>query len=86
MLIKRPIIEWTLKRFYCFLQQTLVADVNALTCDGEWLDEDKINLEAELLLKTQSPLCLDPSPEVFNIVNHMHFHKNKYRTTMLQRY
>ena len=65
--------------------QTLVADVNALTCDGEWRDEDKINLEAELLLKTQSPLCLDPSPDVFNIINHMYFHKNKYRTKLLQR-
>ncbi|CAB4028072.1 transcription factor SPT20 homolog, partial [Paramuricea clavata] len=65
--------------------QTLVADVNALTCEGEWREEEKINLEAELLLKTQSPLCLDPSPEVFNVVNQMHFHKNKYRSTLLQR-
>lgn len=67
------------------LLQTLIADVNALTCDGDWLEEDKLNLEAELLLKTQSPLCLDPSTDVFNVVNHMHFHQKKYRTTLMQR-
>ncbi|XP_046852925.1 transcription factor SPT20 homolog isoform X2 [Xenia sp. Carnegie-2017] len=65
--------------------QTLLADVNALTQNGDWTYEDKLKLEADLLLKTQSPLCLDPSTEVFKILNKMHFNRNKYRTTLLQR-
>uniref|UniRef100_A0A182M3P5 Spt20-like SEP domain-containing protein n=1 Tax=Anopheles culicifacies TaxID=139723 RepID=A0A182M3P5_9DIPT len=44
--------------------QTLLADVNILTADGEWSAEDKLVLESQLVLATAEPLCLDPNPEV----------------------
>ncbi|XP_053680647.1 uncharacterized protein LOC128731548 [Anopheles nili] len=44
--------------------QTLLADVNLLTADGEWSAEDKLMLESQLVLATAEPLCLDPNPAV----------------------
>lgn len=44
--------------------QTLLADVQALTCEGEWSHEEKMALESQLILATAEPLCLDPSPQV----------------------
>uniref|UniRef100_A0A182TWE9 Spt20-like SEP domain-containing protein n=1 Tax=Anopheles melas TaxID=34690 RepID=A0A182TWE9_9DIPT len=44
--------------------QTLLADVNILTAEGEWSAEDKLALESHLVLATAEPLCLDPNPAV----------------------
>ncbi|EAA00809.5 AGAP012403-PA, partial [Anopheles gambiae str. PEST] len=44
--------------------QTLLADVNILTAEGEWSAEDKLALESQLVLATAEPLCLDPNPAV----------------------
>uniref|UniRef100_A0A182JTP4 Spt20-like SEP domain-containing protein n=1 Tax=Anopheles christyi TaxID=43041 RepID=A0A182JTP4_9DIPT len=44
--------------------QTLLADVNILTAEGEWSAEDKLALESQLVLATAEPLCLDPNPVV----------------------
>lgn len=53
--------------------QTLLADVHALTSEGEWSHEEKMALESQLILATAEPLCLDPSPQVgINSINGQH--------------
>ncbi|XP_050079963.1 mucin-4 [Anopheles maculipalpis] len=53
--------------------QTLLADVNILTAEGEWTAEDKLALESQLVLATAEPLCLDPNPAVGTMsINHHH--------------
>lgn len=53
--------------------QTLLADVQALTSEGEWSHEDKMTLESQLILATAEPLCLDPDPQVgINSINGQH--------------
>ena len=50
--------------------------MNLLTSSGEWTDEDKLQLESELINKNAQNLCLDPNPSVarehFQRVNNRH--------------
>ncbi|XP_060039401.1 transcription factor SPT20 homolog [Erinaceus europaeus] len=42
--------------------QTLACDVQAIASEHrEWTEEDKLQLESQLLLATSEPLCLEPS-------------------------
>ncbi|KAG1676023.1 Transcription factor SPT20 [Nymphon striatum] len=57
--------------------QTLISDVNAITNDNQrWTYEEKQQLESTLLSATQPPLCLDPSPAVAIVANHMQYESN----------
>ncbi|XP_013785492.1 transcription factor SPT20 homolog [Limulus polyphemus] len=71
--------------YYILLQpttQTLVCDVGLLSSDGQyWSAEDKQALEAQLLLATSEPLCLDPSISVTLIANRYQYQK-KYLSTV----
>lgn len=60
-------ISTSCDKFHVLLRptnQTLLADVQALTSEGEWSHEEKMALESQLILATAEPLCLDPSPQV----------------------
>ncbi|XP_031550937.1 transcription factor SPT20 homolog isoform X2 [Actinia tenebrosa] len=63
--------------------QTLVCDVNALA-DSHWTQEDKLALEAHLLLATEGPLCLDPSPDVGLVTNQLQFNQKKFNCHALK--
>lgn len=53
--------------------QTLLADVNLITSEGEWTNQEKLALESQLILATAEPLCLEPNPSVGIIsVNQQH--------------
>lgn len=53
--------------------QTLLADVNLITSEGEWTKQEKLALESQLILATAEPLCLEPNPVVGIIsVNQQH--------------
>lgn len=66
--------------------QTLLCDINTLTNDGHrWTQEDKFQLESMLLLHTNEPLCLDPSPSVFFATNKLNFEKHKFNSHALKR-
>jgi hypothetical protein len=65
--------------------QSLLCDVNLLTADGEWNAEDRLVLESQLVLATQGPLCLDPSPAVSIVSNHMQYHRRALNTGPLRR-
>lgn len=53
--------------------QTLLADVNLITSEGEWTNQEKLALESQLILATAEPLCLEPNPAVGIIsVNQQH--------------
>ena len=68
------------------LFQTLLNDINNLTNDGHrWTQEDKFMLESQLLLHTNEPLCLDPSPEVFYVATQLHNRKHVFNTKALKR-
>jgi hypothetical protein len=64
--------------------QSILCDVNLLTADGEWNAEDRLALESQLLLATQGPLCLDPSPAVSIVSNHMQYHRRVLNTGPLR--
>uniref|UniRef100_UPI00359024BE transcription factor SPT20 homolog isoform X2 n=1 Tax=Myxine glutinosa TaxID=7769 RepID=UPI00359024BE len=63
--------------------QTLICDVNAITCDNhKWTQEDKLALESHMLLATSEPLCLDPSVSISCVANrllHQRMHLNSPR-------
>ncbi|GFG32169.1 hypothetical protein Cfor_09697 [Coptotermes formosanus] len=63
----------------------ILCDVNLLTADGEWNTEDRLALESQLVLATQGPLCLDPSPTVSIVNNHMQYHCRALSTEPLRR-
>ncbi|GAB0087838.1 Spt20 [Sergentomyia squamirostris] len=53
--------------------QTLLADVNMLTSQGQWTYEEKLALESQLVLATAEPLCLDPNPAIgVHVINNQH--------------
>ena len=67
--------------------QTLVCDVNSLTSDStKWTIDDKLMLESQLLLATEAPLCLDPSPDVVYVTNQLQFNQRKLNTHGIKRY
>ena len=71
---------------YSLIWQTLICDVNAMTSESSmWTQEDKFVLEAQLLLATEGPLCLDPTPEVARVSNQLQFNYNKLNSPGLKR-
>ena len=66
--------------------QTLLADINSITNDGNyvWTQEDKYTLESQLLLATADPLCLNPNLNVSIIKNKIHMHKSKMNSRKLK--
>ena len=48
--------------------------MTALSCDGHnWTQDDLFHLESELILATEEPLCLDPSPTVMLVENALQY-------------
>ena len=65
----------------------MLCDINVLTNDGHrWTQEDKFNLESQLLLHTNEPLCLDPSPAVFLVATKLNYEKQKFNSHILKKY
>uniref|UniRef100_A0A8C7JUT2 SPT20 homolog, SAGA complex component n=1 Tax=Oncorhynchus kisutch TaxID=8019 RepID=A0A8C7JUT2_ONCKI len=66
--------------------QTLICDVHAMTSDHhKWTQDDKFQLESQLLLATADPLCLDPSISVTCTANHLLYNKQKMNTHSMKR-
>ncbi|XP_048243565.1 transcription factor SPT20 homolog [Haliotis rufescens] len=66
--------------------QSLLCDINALTNDGNrWTQDDVFQLERQLLMATEEPICLDPSPAVLLINNRLQFEHKKLNNPMLKR-
>ncbi|XP_064827444.1 transcription factor SPT20 homolog isoform X4 [Oncorhynchus masou masou] len=66
--------------------QTLICDVHAMTSDHhKWTQDDKFQLESQLLLATADPLCLDPSLSVTCTANHLLYNKQKMNTHSMKR-
>ncbi|XP_052026206.1 transcription factor SPT20 homolog [Apodemus sylvaticus] len=61
--------------------QTLVRDVESITSDNpQWTEEEKLELESQLILATAEPLCLDPSVAVACTANRLLFNEQKMMT------
>ncbi|XP_061903021.1 transcription factor SPT20 homolog isoform X1 [Entelurus aequoreus] len=66
--------------------QTLVCDVHAMTSDHhKWTQDDKLQLESQLILATAEPLCLDPSISVTCTSNRLLHNKQKMNTRSMKR-
>ncbi|XP_037543883.1 transcription factor SPT20 homolog isoform X1 [Nematolebias whitei] len=66
--------------------QTLICDVHAMTSDHhKWTQDDKLQLESQLILATAEPLCLDPSISVTCTANHLLYNKQKMNTRSMKR-
>ncbi|XP_053187783.1 transcription factor SPT20 homolog isoform X1 [Scomber japonicus] len=66
--------------------QTLICDVHALTSDHhKWTQDDKLQLESQLILATAEPLCLDPSISVTCTANRLLYNKQKMNTRSMKR-
>ncbi|KAF6034300.1 hypothetical protein EB796_007396 [Bugula neritina] len=66
--------------------RTILADINALTNDQfRWSQDDRFILESKLLLATNEPLCLDPTPAVGIIRNRLAYKKRIAQSPLLTR-
>ncbi|KAA0704114.1 Transcription factor SPT20 -like protein [Triplophysa tibetana] len=66
--------------------QTLICDVHAITSDHhKWTQDDKLQLESQLILATAEPLCLDPSISVTCTTNRLLYNKQKMNTRSMKR-
>lgn len=66
--------------------QTLVSDVHAMTSDHhKWTQDDKLQLESQLLLAISEPLCLDPSISVTCTANRLLYNRQKMNTRPMKR-
>lgn len=66
--------------------QTLICDVHAMTSDHhKWTQDDKLQLESQLILATAEPLCLDPSISVTCTTNRLLYNKQKMNTRSMKR-
>uniref|UniRef100_A0A2K5HAY0 Spt20-like SEP domain-containing protein n=1 Tax=Colobus angolensis palliatus TaxID=336983 RepID=A0A2K5HAY0_COLAP len=66
--------------------QTLAHDVKMMTRDVQkWSQEDKLQLESQLILATAEPLCLDPSVAVACTANRLLYNKQKMNTDPMKR-
>uniref|UniRef100_A0A8D2G1U2 Transcription factor SPT20 homolog-like 1 n=2 Tax=Theropithecus gelada TaxID=9565 RepID=A0A8D2G1U2_THEGE len=66
--------------------QTLAHDVKMMTRDVQkWSQEDKLQLESQLILATAEPLCLDPSVAVACTANRLLYNKQKMNTHPMKR-
>ncbi|KAL0994876.1 hypothetical protein UPYG_G00128610 [Umbra pygmaea] len=65
--------------------QTLICDVHAMTSDHKWTQDDRLQLESQLLLATAEPLCLDPSISVTCTANRLMYNKQKMNTRSMKR-
>ncbi|CAL9685190.1 unnamed protein product [Knipowitschia caucasica] len=66
--------------------QTLICDVHAMTSDHhKWTQDDKLQLESQLILATAEPLCLDPSISVTCTANRLLYNRQKMNTRAMKR-
>ncbi|XP_053703281.1 transcription factor SPT20 homolog isoform X1 [Synchiropus splendidus] len=66
--------------------QTLICDVHAMTSEHhKWTQDDKLQLESQLILATAEPLCLDPSISVTCTANRLFYNKQKLNTRSMKR-
>ncbi|KAJ8412500.1 hypothetical protein AAFF_G00128360 [Aldrovandia affinis] len=66
--------------------QTLICDVHAMTSDHhKWTQDDKLQLESQLILATAEPLCLEPSLSVTCTANRLLYNKQKMNTRSMKR-
>ncbi|KAJ8266681.1 hypothetical protein GJAV_G00133420 [Gymnothorax javanicus] len=66
--------------------QTLICDIHAMTSDHhKWTQDDKLQLESQLILATAEPLCLDPSLSVTCTANRLLYNKQKMNTRSMKR-
>lgn len=67
-------------------QQTLLADIYNICNDGHrWTQEDQFTLESQLLLATEEPVCLDPSPSVLLVANKLQYERKNLNTQLLKK-
>lgn len=62
----------------------MINDVNAIALSGDWSYEEQLQLESQIVLATQSPLCLDPSSAVGLVKERFHHTKNVLSTSSLR--
>ncbi|CAL1540545.1 unnamed protein product [Lymnaea stagnalis] len=66
--------------------QSLLRDITAMSCDGHpWTQDDLLHLESELILATEEPLCLDPSPAVMFVENAIQYEEKFLNDPALRR-
>ncbi|XP_036393318.1 transcription factor SPT20 homolog isoform X1 [Megalops cyprinoides] len=66
--------------------QTLICDIHSMTSDNhKWTQDDKLQLESQLILATAEPLCLEPSISVTCTVNRLLYNKQKMNTRSMKR-
>ncbi|XP_064482049.1 transcription factor SPT20 homolog [Ornithodoros turicata] len=66
--------------------QSVICDVGLIASDGQsWSMEDKLYLEATVVMATAEPLCLEPSVSVAVVSNWLQHRKGRLCTNNLQR-
>ena len=59
----------------------------ALSCDGQaWSQDELFHLESSLILATEEPLCLEPSPAAMMVDNALQYERNFLNDPNLKRF
>lgn len=58
---------------------------NIINDGHRWTQEDQFTLESQLLLATEEPLCLDPSPAVLLVNNKLQYEQKSLCNPILKR-
>ncbi|XP_064392969.1 proline-rich protein 36-like isoform X2 [Halichondria panicea] len=66
--------------------ETLLATVNEMAHQSKCTHDEKLLLEANLLLATQPPLCLETTTDVLWVTNRLHYNQRKFHTPSVRRY
>ncbi|KAL6090481.1 hypothetical protein STEG23_016452, partial [Scotinomys teguina] len=72
---------------HVLLHPTLVGDEESMTSDNcQWTQEERLELESQLLLATAEPLCLDPSVAVTCTTNRLLFNEQMMNTDSMKQH
>ncbi|XP_062507135.1 transcription factor SPT20 homolog isoform X2 [Corticium candelabrum] len=65
--------------------QTLAMAVDEMARESNLSQEEKLSLESKLLLATERPLCLDPSPDVLAVTSHIYCEQDIYNSHVMRK-
>lgn len=65
--------------------QTLLADAKFLSSSAEFSNDDRLQLECNMVMAASEPLCLDPSPKVARKALYNHYKRQMWNSFSIRR-
>lgn len=65
--------------------QTMYADINLLTAEGDWSPDERLALESQVVMAASEPLCLDPDPQIGQFAANQQYRRQIFNTAAVRR-